>query len=158
MLCPPQICHSNYTCTSFTCWPAKFKYTFAVAWQIPKENSSYCPKLSSSLKYIKVPMALCVFNLVLFYISFGKRSEWSRALQLLIKMLIRICLWGYVPATLDNVWSRRGIPSYSAGLCLISDKFQGIKSVHSNWPKPVPYAHEIGNQVYHINFSRGSLH
>ena len=22
--------------------PVKFKYTFAVAWQIPKENSSFC--------------------------------------------------------------------------------------------------------------------
>ena len=56
---------------------------------------SYCAKLSSCLKYIKVRMALhlliCLYGFILTS-SFGSRSEWPRALQLLIKMLIRRCL------------------------------------------------------------------
>ena len=51
------------------------------------------PKLSSSLKYIKVRLYVCLFVfMVLFCSSFGSRSERPRALQLLIKMLIRWCL------------------------------------------------------------------
>ena len=50
-----------------------------------------CAKLSSSLKYIKVRMAirLCFCG---FCSSFRSRSERPHALQLLIKMLIRLCL------------------------------------------------------------------
>ena len=55
-----------------------------------------CHKPSSSLKYIKVRTALRVFYLVLwfylFLFLFGNRYERPRALQLLIKMLIRRCL------------------------------------------------------------------
>ena len=76
--------------------PTKFRYTFAVAWLIPKENSSYCmcAKLSSSLKYIKVRKALCLLIcfIVLSYSSFRSRSERPHALQLLIKLLIRLFL------------------------------------------------------------------
>ena len=77
----------------FTRQPAKFKYTFAVAWLIPKGNLLFA-KRSSGLKYINVRMALRL--LIWFYglicSSFGSRSEQPRALQLLIKMLIRLCL------------------------------------------------------------------
>ena len=49
-----------------------------------------CAKLSSGLKYIKVRTALSLF--ICFYGSLGSRSERPRALQLVIKMLIRCCL------------------------------------------------------------------
>ena len=72
----------------------KFKYTFAVSWLIPKENSSYCVLnfhlVWNTSRYERLYVCLFVF-MVLFPSSFGSRSEWPRALQLLIKMLISWC-------------------------------------------------------------------
>ena len=87
--------HSNQAWILFTWRPAKFKCTFAVAWLIPKENSSYCVLnfhlVWNTSRYERLYVCLFVF-MVLFCSSFRSRSERPRALQLLIKMLIRLCL------------------------------------------------------------------
>ena len=95
MLYLAQICQSNQTCISFTQRPVKFKYTFAVVWLIPKENSSYYVLnfhlVWNTSRYKRLYVCLFVF-MVLFCSSFGSRSKGPCALQLLIKMLIRWCL------------------------------------------------------------------
>ena len=75
---------------SFICQSTlQFKYTFAVAWLIPKENSSYCV-LSFHLvwntsRHERLYVCLFVF-MVLFCSSFRSRSEQPRP------TLIRWCL------------------------------------------------------------------
>ena len=76
----------------------KFKYAFAVTWLIPKENSSYCVLnfrlVWNTSRYERLHTCLaCLFVfMVLICNSFGPSSERPRAVQLLIKMLIRLFL------------------------------------------------------------------
>ena len=75
-------------CISFTWRPAKFRYIFAVPFQA---TYCMCPKLESNLKYICfVAVYFCLW--LYFVTHLGVDSEQPHMLQLLMKMLSRICL------------------------------------------------------------------
>ena len=103
-----------------------------------------CVKLSSRLKYIKVQMVyVCLFVfMVLFCSSFGSRSERPRALQLLIKMLIRWCrMWEGLVLLYRNFlfkqWNNQGSEIHCKLHCILGSLFHplGCTSVHDSKKK-----------------------
>ena len=144
----------------------KFKYTFAVAWLITKENSSYSVLnfhlVWNTSRYERLYVCLFVF-MVLFFSSFGSRSERPRALQLLIKMVIRWCLiWEGLVLLYQNFYNR------TQPRCFLMQLNAGNKQLVTNlqrtwrhngisWPSPRTQIEHISAKIFLEIFNRVSL-
>ena len=107
-----------------------------------------CPKLSSSLKYIEVrQLHACLFVfMVLICNSFGTRLEWPCMLQILIKMIIRLCLmWEGLVLLYWNFMFKHSLASWikpgSTQASVISSLYISTVIVdlgnRNNWDSPI---------------------